>query len=66
MQLVHNEMPAGYRRKQERCTCPKTDHLQFGHVHKHNNFFMTSAKTQINFYHPSMTRIILTNVIPYL
>jgi hypothetical protein len=38
-------------------TLPKTDNKKFGHVYKHNGKIMMSPKTQINFYHLSMTKI---------
>jgi hypothetical protein len=46
--------------------CPKFDILKFEYMHKHNNFFMTSSKTQINYYHLSMEKIntYKYNIIP--
>jgi len=34
----------------------KINNINFGHIHQHNRKIVTSPKTKINFYHPSMTR----------
>jgi hypothetical protein len=46
--------------------CPKIDILKFEYIHKHNKQFMTSSKTQINYYHLSMAKIntYQYNIIP--